>query len=124
MDLFLTGAVDFCKGTANIWQIIGWVLLVFKIVIPVLLIIFGMIDLGKAVIASKSDEVKKATSSLAMRAVAAVAIFLIPTIIGFVMSFVSDFKDSGAQADFNVCKNCITRPNGTDCANLAKEAWK
>ena len=123
MDLFLTAAVNFCKGTANIWQIVGWVLLIFKIVIPVLLIIFGMIDLGKAVIASKSDEVKKATSSLAMRAVAAVAIFLIPTIIGFVMGFVSDFKDSGAKEDFNVCKSCITRPNG-DCANWAKEAWK
>lgn len=123
MDLFLTAAIDFCKSTANIWQIVGYVLLIFKIIIPVLLILFGMIDLGKAVIASKSDEVKKATSSLAMRAVAAVAIFLIPTIIGIVMGFVSDFKDSGAKDDFEICKSCITRPNG-DCAAYASDAWK
>lgn len=123
MDLFLIGAVDFCKNTANVWQIVGYVLLIFKIVVPILLMIFGMIDLGKAVIASKSDEVKKATTSLAFRAVAAVAIFLIPTIISIVMGFISDFKDSGAQADFAICKSCITRPNG-ECASHATAAWK
>lgn len=124
MDLFLTAAVDFCTKTANIWQIVGYVLLVFKIVIPLLLIIFGMIDLGKAVIASKSDEVKKATTSLAFRAVAAVAIFLIPTIIGVVMGFVSDFSESGAKADFDICKACITRPNNKSCDNKADAAWE
>lgn len=125
MDLFLTGVADiaFCESTANIWQIVGYVLLIFKIVIPVLLIVFGMVDLGKAVIASKSDEVKKATSSLMMRAIAAVAIFLIPTIIGVIMGFVADFKESGAQKDFNVCKACITRPNGNTCSDSAKKAW-
>lgn len=122
MNLFLTGAVDFCKNTANIWQIVGYVLLVVKIVIPILLIIFGIIDLGKAVIASKSDEVKKSVTSLAYRALAAVVIFLIPTIVGLIMGFVSDFKDSTAEQDFNVCKACITRPN-TDCSS-ASDAWK
>lgn len=123
MDLFLIAAIDFCKNTANIWQLIGYVLLIFKIVIPILLIIFGMVDLGKAVVASKSDEVTKSVKSLAMRAAAAVIIFLIPTVIGLVMGFVVDFKDSGAQEDFNVCRSCITRPNG-DCASYAADAWK
>ncbi len=122
MDLFLTAAIDFCKNTANIWQIVGYVLLVFKIVIPLLLIIFGMIDLGKAVIASKSDEVKKATTSLMFRAVAAVVIFLIPTIVGVIMGFVSDFKDSGAKDDFNICRKCLTRPT-SECTQAA-DAWK
>lgn len=114
---------SFCTDTANIWQIIGYVLLVLKIVIPILLIVFGVIDLGKAVIASKPDEVKKAATSLMFRAVAGVAIFLIPTIVGFVMSMVSDFKDSGAKDDFNTCKSCITRPNSTECKSKAKSAW-
>ena len=57
----------FCANTANIWQIVGIVLLVVKIVIPILLIIWGMLDLGKAVVAAKDDEIKKATKSLAMR---------------------------------------------------------
>lgn len=129
MDLFLTmvnvGGIEdgFCAGTANIWQLIGLVLLIFKIVIPIILIILGMIDLGKAVVASKSDEVSKSVKSLAMRAVAAVIIFLIPTLIGFVMGFVSDFRASGAEDDFNVCKSCITRPNGDDCKGYAEAVW-
>jgi hypothetical protein len=132
MNLFLTMVGDlsigseangFCAATANIWQIVGYVLLVFKIVIPVLLIILGMIDLGKAVVASKSDEVKKAATQLAFRAVAAVVIFLIPTIIGVILGFVSDFKDSKAQDDFKVCRACITRPNNDSCTQYVNSAW-
>ena len=38
----------FCSQTANIWQVLGYVVMIFKIVIPLLLIVFGMVDLGKA----------------------------------------------------------------------------
>ena len=53
-------AVNFCSETKDVWSLVGKILGVFKIVIPLLIIIFGMIDLGKAVVASKDDEVKKA----------------------------------------------------------------
>ena len=111
----------FCASSANIWQTVGYVLMVFKIVIPILLIIFGMIDLGKAVIASKDDEIKKATKSLAMRAISAVVIFFIPTLIQVVMSIVGSFGD--VQDDFNVCKACISNPMDSDCENSAEDAW-
>ncbi len=117
MNSFLTLVVDmqnsttgFCTNTANIWQIVGYVLLVFKIVIPILLIVFGMLDLGKAVIASKEDEIKKATGSLVRRAIAAVVIFLLPTIVTFIIGLIGGFKGT-AENDFNVCKKCITNPN-------------
>ena len=62
-NLFLTlavgGSTGFCYDSANIFQVIGYILMIFKIVIPVILIILGMIDLGKAVVASKDDEIKK-----------------------------------------------------------------
>lgn len=132
MDLFLTLLGEpnigndingFCYSTANVWQIVGYVLLVFKIAIPVLLIVFGMIDLGKAVIASKDDEIKKATGTLVKRAVAAVVIFLLPTIIGFLMGLVTDFTNN-AKKDFDVCKNCIVSPNGEVCKIRASAAWR
>ena len=114
MDMFLTMAVGgtegFCHGTANIWQIVGYVLLVFKIVVPLLLIIFGMIDLGKAVIASKEDEIKKATGSLVRRAIAAVVIFLLPTLIGFIVGLIGGFTEEASE-DYEICKKCITNPN-------------
>lgn len=125
MDLFLTMAVvgaeeGFCSSTANIWQIVGYVLLVFKIVIPLLLIVFGMIDLGKAVIASKEDEIKKATGSLVRRAIAAIVIFLLPTLISFIMTAIGGFNEE-AKADFEVCKSCITNPN-SGCS-AAEDLW-
>lgn len=101
----------FCHDSAGIWQVVGWILLVFKIVIPIMLIILGMIDLGKAVVASKDDEIKKSIKSLAMRAVAAVVIFFIPTLIGIVMGLVSNFSSSGAKVDYEVCRKCITNPS-------------
>ena len=33
----------FCYDSANIWQVVGYLLLVFKIVIPIILIILGII---------------------------------------------------------------------------------
>lgn len=114
----------FCVKTANVWQIVGYALLVFKIVIPILLIIFGMIDLGKAVIASKDDEIKKATKGLAMRAIAAVVVFLIPTIVGMLFTMISGFSGEKGADDFNVCKICITSPNSSECQSKADDAWK
>lgn len=123
-NLILIGAVNFCKNTANMWQIVGYVLLVFKIVIPILLIIFGMLDLGKAVVASKDDEIKKATKSLAFRAASGVIIFFIPTLVGMVLGLVSNFSQSGAKEDFDTCRACITKPNDQDeCGQYAEEAW-
>lgn len=118
-----TETAGFCANTANIWQVIGYALLVFKIVIPIILIIWGMLDLGRAVVAAKDDEIKKATKSLAMRAVAAVAIFFLPTIIGIVLGLVSNFASSGAKEDFDTCRTCMTSPNNSDCQNLAESAW-
>lgn len=111
----------FCASTANIWQIVGYILLVFKIAIPLLLIIFGMLDLGKAVIASKDDEIKKATGSLVKRAIAAVVIFLLPTLISFIMGMVTDFASSGAKEDYDICRTCLVRPNDETCP--ASDAW-
>ena len=113
--------IGFCEQTANIWQIVGYVLLVFKIVIPILLIVFGIIDLGKAVIASKEDEIKKATGSLVRRAIAAVVIFLLPTIVTFLIGLVAGF-DETARTDYGICKSCVSNPTDTtDCP--AENAW-
>ncbi len=118
------GGMDgFCASTANVWQIVGYALLVFKIVIPILLIIFGIIDLGKAVIASKEDEIKKATGSLVRRAIAAVIIFLLPTIVSYLIGMAGGLSDE-ATLDYSVCKNCISNPTGSACDSRAEDAWK
>ena len=126
--------MNFCRDTANIWQIVGYVLLIFKIVIPLILILFGMIDLGKAVIGSKEDDTKKAINSLVRRVIAAVVIFFIPTLISFVIGIVGGWKNNNeVKEQYNICRKCITNPNSTSgltvdgkevgCASLATDAW-
>lgn len=105
----LLAAVNFCSKTKSVWVLVGKLLSVFKIVIPLLIIIFGMIDLGKAVVASKDDEIKKAAKSLMFRALAGILIFFIPTIVGFCFTLADGFN---ADGDYTVCEQCITNPGG------------
>lgn len=104
------GNVDtFCTDTVNIWRTVGYFLYIFKIVVPIILIIFGMIDLGKAVISSDDKAVSKAAKSLLMRCIAAVCIFFVPTIVSFVVKLV----DTSAADNSTVCANCISSPGGS-----------
>ncbi len=72
---------------------------IIQIGIPILLIIMGSIDLGKAVMSSDDKEIKGATSKLIKRAIAAVAVFFVTTIVSLLMSL---FANSGADDNDNV----------------------
>lgn len=113
--------IEFCAKTSVIWQIVGYVFLILKIVVPIILIIFGVIDFSKAAISGKDDETKKAMTSLMWRAISAVAIFFIPTIVAIIMGLVANFADSGAKSDFQVCQKCIANPKKCD---TSKDAGK
>ena len=66
---------------------------VIKIVVPILLIIYGMLDLGKAVMAQKEDEIKKGQQTFIKRLVAAAIVFLVVFIVQIVFNLVAN--DSG-----------------------------
>ena len=118
----MSGVQSFCTSTANVWQFVGYFLFIFKIVIPLLLIILGMIDLGKAVVSNDDKEVKNATSKLAKRAVAGVVIFFIPTLVGFIFNIVGGFSD--VKSTYDGCKSCIVNPLGSNCKTWADAANK
>ncbi|MBR5662911.1 MAG: hypothetical protein IKX00_04640 [Bacilli bacterium] len=126
----LLGDLAFCVQSSPIWQLVGRILMVFKIVIPILLIVFGMIDLGKAVIASKDDAVEKATQTLIKRLIAGVVIFFIPFLVGAIFNLIDSFKDldgsseNGKKYRYNVCQKCVTSPNGSSCSSAVQEANK
>lgn len=61
-----------------------------QIGIPIILIILGMLDLGKAVVASKEDEIKNAQKMLIKRCIYAVAIFFVVLIVTVVFGLVAD----------------------------------
>ena len=60
-----------------------------QIGIPLILIILGMLDLGKAVMASKDDEIKNAQKMLIKRCIYAIAIFFVVLIVNLVFGLLS-----------------------------------
>ena len=77
---------------------------IIKIVVPILLVVFGMLDLGKAVMAQKEDEIKKGQQTFVKRLIAAVIVFLVIFIAEIVIGLVAP-RDSNE----NVwgCFNCL-----------------
>ena len=101
----------FCENTREVWQLVGTLLRVATIALIVCVIIFGVIDFGKAVVASKDDEIKKAAKQLMFRVIAVIAIFFIPTIVGSIFTLIGD--DNGIKNDYDKCGKCIKSPS--DC---------
>lgn len=76
--------------------------LIIEIAVPVLLILYGMFDLGKAVIAQKEDEIKKGQATFFKRLIAAVLVFFVTFIVRLVIGFVSNNDTKIAN-----CVNCF-----------------
>lgn len=86
-----------CPGVSNIpyklINIVSTIITVIKFGVPILLIIFGMLDLGKAVIASKEDEIKKGQQLFIKRVIAAILVFFVITIVQLMVSLVKSNDD-------------------------------
>ena len=82
---------------APIWNVVGIVINIIWIGVPILLIVLGSIDLGKAVISSKEDEVKKAKKSLLNRFLYAVLVFCVVWIVQIVMGAITKIGIKGSD---------------------------
>lgn len=88
--------------------VVSMAITIIKIVVPILLIIFGMMDLAKAVMAQKEDEIKKGQQTFIKRIIAAVIVFFVITIVQMIVSFVSNDNDN-----ITACFDCFV--NGNNC---------
>lgn len=88
------------------------VILIIQIAVPVILVIFGMMDLMKGIMAQKEDEIKKGQQTFLKRLLAAAIVFFVVAIVKLVFTFVADDK-SGNMLN---CANCFingTKKDGT-----------
>ena len=82
--------LDGCAaGLKPLFGLVNLVINAIMIGVPIVLIVLGMIDLGKAVIASKEDEVKKATKAFGKRFLYAVGVFAVVWLVTFVFDTVT-----------------------------------
>ena len=101
-DLIFSGTFPYVVST---------LVTLIKIAVPILLIIFGMLDLGKAVVAAKEDEIKKGQHTFVKRAITAVIVFFVIQIVQIVVRFVSANDNNIAQ-----CFNCFIHGNAEPSA--------
>lgn len=101
--MYLLDAVNICCNADfnPIWSIVGTIVKAIWIGVPILLIVFGMIDLGKAVIASKEDEVKKATKAFGKRFLYAVLVFLVVWMVSLVLNLVLGMFNGNENVNYD-----------------------
>ena len=87
--------LSFCESSAEIWQLVGKIINIIKIVIPIIIVILAMLDLGKAVMAGEEKEIKEAQKMLIKRSVV---------------------EDDAA------CWACATSPSGQVCKDAVNKA--
>jgi len=66
-----------------------------KISVPIILIVLGSLDFGKAVLVDDKDELRKATSKFIKRCIIAVAIFFIPSLLSYLLHFFNAITSTG-----------------------------
>lgn len=115
--------MEFCYKTASIWQLVGQFIFILKILVPIIIIVLGTIDFGKAVISSDDKAVSKSSKKLLTRILIGVCIFFVPTIINIVFGLIGEFSSEMKQ-DYNNCVKCLTSPYNSCDTSYNGEIFK
>ncbi len=91
------------KLNSDLVTFIHNIVILIKIAVPIVLVIFGMLDLGKGVIASKEDEIKKGQNTFIKRLLAGVIVFFMISVVQLVISLI----DKDSNGDIWTCANGI-----------------
>lgn len=101
------GKVEFAASIADIFY---YILLIIQIAVPITIVLFGMMDLVKALVSGKEDDAKKSQGVFFKRLVIGASIFLVIFVVKIAMQFVSP-----DQSVMN-CINCFVNGSKT-CGN-------
>lgn len=92
---------------ARIPQITSKIILLVQVIVPILLVIFGMLDFLKAVVAQKDDEIKKGQKMFLKRLIVGILVFFIIVIVKLVINIVAGVDASGIIE----CMDCFLSNN-------------
>ena len=86
-----------CNGVLvpnQLFNVVALVINGIKIVVPILLVIWGMLDFAKSVIAKNEDDVKKYRKNFVQRVISAIIVFMLVFVIQLVFSLVASVEDT------------------------------
>lgn len=110
MVYILEDVVDLCTSSEGyrLFGFIGQLFNILKIVVPILIVIMGSIDLVKALVAQKDDEMKKAQGIFIKRLILGVCVFFVFPIISVVFNMVDD---ANVDKNTNQCLWSVFNPD-------------
>ena len=86
-----------CEGilVPNVlFNVVSTIITGIKIVVPILLIIWGMLDFAKSVVAKKEEDIKKYQKAFVSRLISALIVFLIIFVVQLAVNLVSSVEDT------------------------------
>ena len=111
MDLIYmldTANSTLCEGILvpnELFNVVSTIIKGIKIVVPILLIIWGMMDFTKSVVAKKEEDIKKYQKAFVSRLISALIVFLIVFVVQLAVNLVSGVEDQ-------------TNPDGTTVSDI------
>lgn len=111
--------VNFCSQTVGAWKLIGEIIYMIRIAIPIIIVLLGTLDLGKAVIAGEDKKIKEAQKSFIRRLIYGVAIFFVFTIVKTIFGLLNVDIDKG---DNKICWVCASKPHSRACVNYVEQS--
>lgn len=122
----ITTNTTVCGGIAipnEIFNLVATIIRGFKIIVPILLIIWGMLDFAKSIIAKKEEDIKKYRSAFIARLISAVLVFLVIVIVQFVVSIIDgvETKSENGETVGDVWSCSKKFINGVDTSNESED---
>lgn len=96
-----------------IGDLIHYLYIGIKIVVPILLIIFAMLDLGKAITAKKEEDIKKYQGSCIKRVVTGILVFLVLILVEFLLGFVEPETGTSGESPVKCAMEIIRGKKGS-----------
>lgn len=102
MNLVNVLDADVVCGTITIpGTVVGLIrtgIFIIQVVVPILLILWGMLDFAKGIIGQDEDKIKAGQKKFIQRLIAAIIVFLIVTVVQLVITAVGNLGGSGNDA--------------------------
>ncbi len=114
----------------TLFNVVATIIKGIKIVVPILLIIWGMLDFAKSVVAKKEEDIKKYQKSFISRLISAVLVFLVITIVQLAVNLLSGVEEKSnvegqTSDDIWSCSkkfiNGVSNDDNTDTENDNEE---
>ena len=98
----ITENTTMCGGIAvpdSLFNLVATIIRIIKIVVPILLIIWGMLDFAKSVVAKKEEDIKKYQKAFISRLIAAVLVFLVITIVQLLVNLLAGVEQESGEGE-------------------------